>query len=197
MNAFAIPGYSFGTPSVPHSPLSLEDLELLKKTVMFDEEDAKHLRLSREVLADQIDDVLDVWYGFIGSQPHLLRYFVNKFTGQPDTKYLEAVRKRFAQWIVDTAEAKYDQNWLDYQHEIGLRHNRIAKNKTDGVAATEQIELRYILALIYPVTSTLKPFLAKKGHPPEAVEKMHQAWIKSVLLQVILWSQPYVKDGQF
>jgi len=26
---------------------------------------------------------------------------------------------------------------------------------------------------------------------------MHQAWIKSVLLQVILWSQPYTRDGDF
>ncbi len=31
----------------------------------------------------------------------------------------------------------------------------------------------------------------------EEVEKMHQAWLKSILLQVILWSQPYIKDGEF
>ena len=24
-----------------------------------------------------------------------------------------------------------------------------------------------------------------------------QAWVKAVLLQVILWSQPYVRDGEF
>jgi hypothetical protein len=29
------------------------------------------------------------------------------------------------------------------------------------------------------------------------VEVMHQAWVKAVLLQVILWSQPYVRDGDF
>jgi hypothetical protein len=29
------------------------------------------------------------------------------------------------------------------------------------------------------------------------VEKMHAAWVKSVLLQVTLWSQPYVKEGRF
>ena len=28
-------------------------------------------------------------------------------------------------------------------------------------------------------------------------ETMHQAWVKAVLLQVILWSQPYVRDGDF
>jgi hypothetical protein len=26
---------------------------------------------------------------------------------------------------------------------------------------------------------------------------MHQAWVKAVLLQVILWSHPYVRDGDF
>src|SRR5579884_1448918 len=50
---------------------------------------------------------------------------------------------------------------------------------------------------IKPITYTLKPFLAKKGHAAEDVEKMHQAWIKSVILQITLWSQPYVKDGDF
>ena len=31
----------------------------------------------------------------------------------------------------------------------------------------------------------------------EEVERMHQAWLKSVLIQVVLWSQPYVRDGEF
>jgi hypothetical protein len=26
---------------------------------------------------------------------------------------------------------------------------------------------------------------------------MHDAWFKSVVLQVTLWSQPYAKDGNF
>jgi hypothetical protein len=47
------------------------------------------------------------------------------------------------------------------------------------------------------VTFTLRPFLAKKGHPAEEVQKMYEAWVKSCLLQVTLWSRPYVKDGDF
>ena len=47
------------------------------------------------------------------------------------------------------------------------------------------------------VTTTLKPFLAKKGASEAEVEKMHAAWVKAVLLQTILWSHPYVKDGEF
>ncbi|MGC8880538.1 MAG: protoglobin domain-containing protein, partial [Anaerolineae bacterium] len=56
---------------------------------------------------------------------------------------------------------------------------------------------RYMVAFIYPITATIKPFLARKGHSAEEVEKMHQAWFKSVVLQVALWSAPYAKEGDW
>lgn len=107
------------------------------------------------------------------------------------------MRKRFGQWILDTAAAQYDQRWLDYQHEIGLRHHRAKKNRTDGADASAIVPFRDLFALIFPVTFTLKPFLAKQGHSAEQVEQMHAAWLKSCLLQLTLWSHPYVKDGDF
>jgi hypothetical protein len=197
MATSAIPGYAYGDASVPRAPITLEEFDRLKQCVLFGEDDVRALRQSREVLADQVEAILDVWYGFVGSHPFLLHYFTNVADGRPNAAYLEAVRKRFGRWILDTAEANYDQAWLDYQFEIGRRHHRTAKNKTDNVAAVEHIHYRYLPALIYPITATLKPFLAKKGHSAEEVERMHQAWIKSVLLQVVLWSYPYVKDGDF
>jgi len=156
-----------------------------------------YLRKSKDILADQTDAILDVWYGFVASTPELVEYFKNTKTGQPDGDYLNAVRKRFGQWILDTADANYDQTWLDYQYEIGLRHTKIKKNKTDHVKSVPQVNFRYLPALTIPVTTTLKPFLAKKGVSTADVEKMHAAWVKSVLLQTILWSYPYVRDGQF
>ncbi len=54
-----------------------------------------------------------------------------------------------------------------------------------------------MLALLVPVTTTLKPFLAEGRPAPAEVEAMNQAWVKAVLLQVILWSHPYVRDGDF
>ena len=89
------------------------------------------------------------------------------------------------------------QRWLDWQHEIGLRHNKLKKNTTDRVASVKQVNFRYIPALTIPITTTLKPFLAKKGASAADVDKMHAAWVKSVLMQSILWSQPYIKDGEF
>jgi hypothetical protein len=193
----AIPGYTYGTPSVAKSPLTVKDLESLKKTLLFTDEDAKYLRMSKAILADQTDQVLDVWYGFVASTPELVYFFGNKDTGKPEGEYLARVRARFGQWILDTADANYDQKWLDYQHEIALRHNKAKKNTTDNAPSVPQINYRYIPALTIPITTTLKPFLAKKGASAEDVEKMHAAWVKAVLLQSILWGEPYVKDGQF
>ena len=193
----AIPGYTFGTSAIARSPVTLGDFELMKRSILFDDEDVKYLRLSRGIVADQVEAILDVWYGFVGSQPHLLASFTGRADGKPLGDYLGAVRKRFGQWILDTAAAEYDQRWLDYQHEIGLRHHRAKKNHTDGAASTAIVPFRDLFPLIYPVTFTLRPFLASKGHAAGDVEKMYGAWLKSCLLQMTLWTYPYIKDGDF
>jgi hypothetical protein len=191
-----IPGYTYGTDAVARSPLSLGELELLQATLLLGDDDLAALRRSGDLLAGQVEEVLDVWYGFVGANPHLLAAFSGP-DGQPDQAYLAAVRRRFGRWILDTARATFDQAWLDYQHEVGLRHHRSGKNRTDGARAADHIPLRYVLALLVPITTTLKPFLAEGGAAPDEVEAMHQAWVKAVLLQVILWSHPYVRDGDF
>lgn len=197
VNTSAIPGYSHGTEKIKQSPVTLADLELLKATVLLSDSDVEALRMSRAVLADQTEAVLDVWYGFVASNPHLVASFARKSDGKPDAEYLGAVRKRFGQWILDTADARFDQAWLDWQHEIGLRHHRSKKNATDGVKAADIVPFRYIPALVIPVTTTLRPFLEKKGHSKEDVDRMHAAWVKSVTLQAILWTYPYVREGDF
>jgi hypothetical protein len=192
----AIPGYTFGNRALARSPVTSGDFELMKKSILFGDEDVKYLRLSRGIVEDQVDAILDVWYGFIGSQPHLLASFTGS-DAAPLGDYLGAVRRRFGQWILDTAAAEYDQRWLDYQHEIGLRHHRAKKNRTDGAASTAIVPFRDLFLLIHPVTFTLKPFLAGKGHSADDVEKMYAAWLKSCLLQMTLWTYPYIRDGDF
>jgi hypothetical protein len=193
----SIPGYAYGQPALARAPYTPADLTALQKVLLFTDEDVQALRQSKAILADQTDAILDVWYGFVASTPELVVFFSDTKTGEPDGAYLAAVRRRFARWILDTADANYDQAWLDWQYEIGLRHTRIKKNKTDRVDSTPQVDFRYLPALTIPLTTTLEPFLAKKGASPADVKKMHAAWVKAVLLQVILWSHPYVKDGQF
>lgn len=196
-NGETVPGYGYGTQAVASSPLGVEDLDLLKQTVLFTEEDERYLRMAGEVLADQADDVLDVWYDFVASHPHLVRYFADA-EGSPNEEYLGRVRERFKQWILDTTWKPYDQEWLDYQQEIALRHTRAKKNETDEAFETpDHIPLRYMISFIYPITATIRPFLEKGDHSAENIEKMHQAWFKSVVMQVTLWSQPYTKEGDF
>ncbi|MCA6380696.1 MAG: protogloblin ApPgb [Cytophagales bacterium] len=190
-------GYTYGTSAVAKSPMSLEELKLLQQSLLFGDEDIKYLKMSHDILKDQTSDILDVWYGFVASTPQLVYFFGNKTTGKPDGEYLAKVRERFAMWILQTAEANYDQKWLDYQYEIGLRHYSAKKNKTDNVNSVPIINYRYIPALTIPVTTTLKPFLAKTGASAEDVDKMYNAWVKSVLMQSILWGQPYMKKGEF
>lgn len=192
-----IPGYNYGAAGIARSPVTVADLDLLKAALMFTAEDAQYLRNAGDILADQIEQVLDVWYGFVASQAHLLDHFADR-SSKPMGEYLQAVRARFGQWIRDTCRAEYDQKWLDYQNEIALRHTSAKKNQTDHVdAKTSQIPLRYIIAFVYPITATMEPFLHKGGHRPEEVAKMHQAWFKAVVLQVALWSQPYAREGAF
>lgn len=192
-----VPGYVYGQRALATAPYTLADLKSLQTSLLFTDDDVAALRQSKAILADQTDAILDVWYGFVASTPELVVFFSDARTGKPDGAYLEAVRKRFALWILDTADARYDQQWLNWQYEIGLRHHRTRKNKTDGVQSVPQVNFRYLPALTIPITTTLKPFLAKKGASAAEVEKMHAAWVKSVLLQSILWSQPYIRDGQF
>ncbi len=193
----SIPGYTHGTPEVARSPLSDADFAALRQTVLFGDDDLAALRMAGDVLDDQIEQVLDVWYGFVGGHPHLVTYFQG-VDGAPDPAYLAAVRKRFGQWIRDTTAARYDRAWLDWQYEIGLRHTRAKKNHTDGVrSASDVVHLRYLIAFIVPLTATMRPFLAKKGHGPEDVARMHDAWFKAVTLTAVLWSQPYVDAGNF
>lgn len=191
-----IPGYTYGTEQAAASPIGPAELDRLKASVLFGTEDEQALRLAGDVLDDQVEQVLDVWYDFVASHPHLVAAFATP-DGEVIEDYLERVRPRFGQWILDTCRRPYDQAWLDYQEEIALRHTREKKNVTDDVAAVPNIPLRYVIAFIYPITATMREFLAAKGHSDEQVDAMHRAWFKAVTLQVALWAHPYVRDGDW
>ncbi len=190
-----IKGYDYGKATLESSPVTLQDLALLKQTLLWSDEDDRALLQAGEVLRDQTDAVLDLWYGYVGGNAHLLHYFTHG--GQPNMDYLTAVRARFGQWILDICQRKQDQDWLNYQHEIAKRHHSAKKNQTDGVEAVPIIHYRYMTAFIYPITATIKGFLANKGHSAAEVDAMHNAWFKAVTLTVILWTHPYINKGEF
>jgi hypothetical protein len=180
---------------VAASAVTLEDLDRLKAALLFTDDDVRALRRAHDILASRVEELLDVWYGFVGSHDFLLRYFST--SDGPDGDYLAAVRKRFGQWVLDLTRAEYDAAWLAYQEEIGRRHYT-GKNKTDGASGTPEIvHHRYVVALVYPIYATVRPFLERGESDPAEVERMHQAWLKAVILSVALWSRSYLREGAF
>jgi hypothetical protein len=185
-----IPGYTYGTAEAATSPVSMHDLELLKKSFCFTEEDERYLRLAGEVLANQTEQLVSRWRGVISAEPHLAQYSLGA-DGKPDPHYSSDSGLRFQQWVLDTCLRPYDQDWLNYQQEIALRHTSRKKNKIDQVESAPYIPLRYLVAFTAVINETIKPFLATRGHTAEEVQNMHQAWCKSVQLQIALWCEPY------
>jgi Protoglobin len=184
-----ISGYTYGAAGA--SPVSLQDLECLKVSVGWTEEDERYRHVAGEVLSDQTKPLVDHWRReIIGNIPNLIRHSRTP-AGEPIPDYSANSGLRFEQWILDTCCRVYDQDWLNYQHEIALRHTTLKKNTTDRVDSTPYVPLRDIIAFIAVMNETIKPYLSAKGHTVEDVEKMHRAWIKSLQLQVALWAQPY------
>ena len=103
---------------------------------------------------------------------------------------------RFQQWIRDTCQRLYDQDWLNYQQEIARRHTAVKKNQTDGVRSTPQVPLQDAIAFVAVMNETITPYLAAKGNSAEEVDKMHRAWCKSIQLQLALWIGPYTEAGK-
>jgi hypothetical protein len=186
-----IAGYTYGAQEIPQSPVSLTDLQQLKMSVGFTDEDVIYLALAGEVLADQTRSIVDHWRsGIIAGIPHLARHS-RDLDGQALPDYLARSNRRFEQWILDTCRRPYDQDWLNYQQEIAVRHTSIKKNRTDEVKSTPYIPLRDIIVFITVMNDTIRPHLAAKGHTVDDVDKMHTAWRRSIQLQIALFAKPY------
>jgi hypothetical protein len=192
-----IPGYRYGDPTLPPAPISAEQFGWLKEAALLGDDDIAALRRSGPILEPHVDEILDVWYGFVGSKPFLLAQFSDRDTGAPLPEYLDRVRARFSQWILDTAAAEFDDAWLRWQFEIGRRHHRVGKNLTDGAHSSALVPMSHMILLAQPIVDTLRPFLESGGDDRDTVDAMQNAWRKAVLLQVTLWSYPYVLEGDF
>jgi hypothetical protein len=190
-----IPGYTYGTAAVGRSKVSVEDFERLKVSGGFTEEDHRYLQLAGDVLADQTKQIVDRWRsGIIASIPHLAKHSRTP-EGEPIPEYLAASNLRFQQWILDTCLRPYDQDWLNYQQEIALRHTTAKKNQTDGVRSTPCVPFQDVIAFVSVMNETIKPYLAAKGHSADEVDKMHRARTKALQLQLALWVEPYNVAG--
>ncbi len=191
-----IHGYTYGTSEVATSPVTLQQLEALKITVGFTEEDQRYLQQAGTVLADQTKQIVEHWRsGIIAGIPNLARHSRSP-QNEPLPEYLAKSNLRFQQWILDTCLRPYNQDWLNYQQEIALRHTALKKNKTDNVSSTPYVPLRDIVGFISVINETIKPYLAARNHSADEVDRMHRAWCKSIQLQLALWTEPYTDAHQ-
>ena len=60
--------------------------------------------------------------------------------------------------------------------------------------STPYVPFRDIMAFVAVMNSTIKHYLAAKGHTADVVDKMHEAWCKSIQLQMSLWIGPYTNE---
>ena len=187
-------GYTYNDSSLAASPVAMPILSELLVDIMWNEDDSRALRRAGEILRPQTSEILDTWYHFIGSTPHLVATFRGR-GGEPDQDYLDKVRGRFERWIVDLCTRDFDAQWLAYQEEIGQRHTPAKKNQTDGVdSPATHVPMSHLIALIVPVTVTVRKFLERGAAEDDNVDAMQQAWFKAVTLSVALWTRPYAPD---
>ena len=191
-----ISGYSYGAAEVAKSSLSTPDLEKLKTSAGFANDDQHYLRLAGEVLTGQTQRIVDHWRSsVIASIPNVARHSRSP-EGTALPEYLAKSNLRFEQWILDTCLRPYDQDWSNYQREIALRHTSAKKNKVDAVRSTPFVPLRAVMAFIAVMNETIKPYLAARGNSAEEVARMHLAWCKSIQMQLALWIGPYADTRQ-
>lgn len=101
--AESIPAYTFGTPDVATSPATLNDLQSLKTSIDFTEQDEYYLHIAGEVLTGQTEQIVAHWRGgIIAGMANLARHSRTP-ENEPNPQYLAASNLRFEQWILDTA----------------------------------------------------------------------------------------------
>src|SRR5581483_1664293 len=185
-----IPGYDYAKPASADSPVTLDELRQLEASAGWTSEDAAILQKHSRIFDEKAEEMVNAWRAVIGEQHHLAQYFFGP-AGQPDEGYKASVKKRFVQWVRDAASRPHDQAWLDYQEEIGLRHTPAKKNVTDHAHAPALVPLRYLYAFTGVVAQSARKFFVEAGVSGDELQRLQDAWLKSVLLHVTLWSRPY------
>jgi hypothetical protein len=188
-----IPGYQFGQPKTATSPVSLDELREIEAAVGWKQEDADVLQRHGSFFKQNAERMVDAWRAVIGAQPPLAKWFLGP-EGKPDDEYKAKVKRRFVQWVLDACFRPHDQDWLNYQEEIGLRHTPEKKNQTDGADTPRLVPLRYLIAFGAVVAGTAREFFSEVADGAE-LQRLEDAWLKAVQLHITLWSRPYAAPG--
>ena len=171
----------------------MDELRQLEASAGWSEKDASALQRHAAIFERRAEEMVDAWRAVIGAHPYLAKWFLGP-DGKPDEAYKTKVKARFVQWVRDVPVRPHDEDWLNYQEEIGLRHTPAKKNLTDGAHTADIVPLRYLYAFSGVVALTARRFFSEAGLSGEELQSLEDAWTKAVLLHVTLWSRPYAKD---
>lgn len=58
--------------------------------------------------------------------------------------------------------------------------------------AAPVVPLRYLIAFSAITSTTIRPFLEKSARSGEEIQRVCDAWLKSMLVHLALWARPYV-----
>jgi hypothetical protein len=175
-------GYDYG--AVDRSPVTKDELDDLKRILGFTDRDQQLLLRTGEHIGPRLGELLELWFGQLGLWIH------GTFAGPDVDRYSSAAGARFGRGILDGFTRTYDQQWLDYQHEVGLRHSRSKKNQTDKANSVAVVPFRYLVGSIQVLSEIPDKFL--EGIPDDEKTEIRDAWSRSLLLQVALWSRTYM-----
>jgi hypothetical protein len=189
-----IPGYSYGSIEVLPSPVSMDELRKPESAVGWNQEVAGWRLAAADILVPKAEAMVDSWRATIASQPALLLSFLDA-QGNPDDNYKAAVKRRFVRWVWDVCLRAHDQEWLNYQEEIGLRHALAKKNRTDGGRTSPVVPQRYLIGFTAIVITSARDFLAASNKPQSEIDRMQDAWTRAVILNIALWCRPYSVPG--
>ena len=182
MSAAEPQGYDYG--AVTRSPVSWHDFEDLKRVLGFTDRDQQLLLRAGAMIGPRLEQLLGHWLEQLGPWVHAT------FSGPDVERYSGTAGARFGRGMLDGFTRTYDQKWLDYQYEIGLRHSRAKKNRTDDVDSVPVVPFRHLVASIHVLSEIPDKLL--DGVSSTDAAGIRAAWSKSLLLQVALWSRSYV-----
>jgi len=171
-----------------------EEVELLLHISLFSQDDERALRSVWRILQGQTDDYLDVMLGVVAAYPPLVQALRRADGDDGAGLSSETLRRHFQRWLFDTCNLPKDPPWLGQLYSKPLAQDAPA-NRAVSVDALPQF--RYLIALIYPMVATARPFLAAGGRSAVEVEQMQYALLKAILLQVALLAKLYIETGDW
>lgn len=169
------------------------EVELLLSIGLFSPDDANALRKLWRILKGQTDDYLDMVLGMVAAHPALVATLAALREEESTTGVLDSAavaRSRFQQWLFETCYFPQEPHWLKQ-----LYAERSPRDSPAQPSPALLPGFRHTVALAYPLVATVRPFLVANGCDHQEIERIQHAFLKAILLQVVLLSKLYVKEG--